>query len=1043
MKFLLKFVCRELFYHRTRTLLALLAILTTSCMVVWFVGNLNMAGMQKKSQVKEFFGQYTLILFSSEPLDGTFQETLKGCSEVERLDWAFLASSHMARADRENALADKMRQQLGTPMRSPNLLGLGTAVAPFEMEEGRWYSAPMECVLSTAAISLLKGWNDTSDSAMQVGDELAIDTPEGEKRLKVVGIFEQNSISGGRMGGSMGTFAFGFGVGLGGGPPSSSGQKAPSANTQQPPPRRSDPGAASVYVSLEDAYRITGKTPEVNMAYVTLNRKVAPADFYALLEKKLGKSLSEMQVATADIPAMEKRLEEQLSGDSLWKQVWSTLGLVLLASVFIIFTTLSMGVSERVRLLAMLRTLGLTRFQIAASIMLEGLLLGILGWLGGMVSGWLLLLLLNGFQTGRWLWWMPTWNVWLLSLGCSLCGALLASIIPAWRATRIAPLESMVRRSRNLTPGQILVAGIVGLVLLSLVPMFVFWFDWDKGFRLAMFSTFGTLFLMGGFLLLFPGLMVLTEKVLGPAVARILGFDSHFLANQLTSHQWRTMGTTMAVSIGLGLFTAVQIWSASMVAIFTIPDTIPDTLVAFLPNGVSSQDARAVRKLPWVVEEDFMRMVVEQPSLDLESMPQWQEMGGIGMDNVTIFGLDPQIAFRAENPTVRLKVLEGSREEILRGLCSPDVKGCVISDAFSLRAGLHVGDKLRLIAPESARRGRGGPGGRPGGGMRGEGNRPAPDNVSQVSQTPSENPPAPAPPKDVPPKDAPPEGIRPGGMRPGGGSAETAVVEYTVVGVVELPGWQWLTKRSGVRTQAGRTGALLFAAYDDVKFDFHPNENAFFWFNTKPGTKYEDVFDTMQEIAKRSLEKPEPTGENVGLGEKPYPGDAFQAASARGLRQKIAQVSTVESLNESLFGRAGSVIAMMSRMPLMILILSTIAVLNTMVISVRSRWWEMGVLRAYGVTRSGLIRMILAESILIGLCACVLSFSFGWFYSWLANGMVQYTSFFGEVPPPVVVPWNQLGTGYFLALAVCLLASLWPAFTAGLREPSQLLQRKE
>lgn len=433
-----------------------------------------------------------------------------------------------------------------------------------------------------------------------------------------------------------------------------------------------------------------------------------------------------------------------------------------------------------------------------------------------------------------------------------------------------------------------------------------------------------------------------------------------------------------------------------------------------------------------------MRMVVEQPSLDLESMPRWQEMGGIGMDNVTIFGLDPQIAFRAENPTVRLKILEGSREEILRGLCSPDVKGCVISDAFSLRAGLHVGDKLRLIAPESARRGRGGPGGRPGGGMRGEGNRPAPDNVSQVSQTPSENPPAPAPPKD-----APPAGMRPGGMRPGGEPAEPTIVEYTVVGVVELPGWQWLTKRSGVRTQAGRTGALLFAAYDDVKFDFHPNENAFFWFNTKPGTKYEDVFDTMQEIAKQSLEKSATTGEHVGLGEKQYPGDAFQAASARGLRQKIAQVSTVESLNESLFGRAGSVIAMMSRMPLMILILSTIAVLNTMVISVRSRWWEMGVLRAYGVTRSGLIRMILAESILIGLCACVLSFSFGWFYAWLANGMVQYTSFFGEVPPPVVVPWNQLGTGYFLALAVCLLASLWPAFTAGLREPSQLLQRKE
>ena len=63
----------------------------------------------------------------------------------------------------------------------------------------------------------------------------------------------------------------------------------------------------------------------------------------------------------------------------------------LLAALFIIFTTLSMGVTERVRQFAVMRAVGLTRGQVARVIAVEGIMLALIGWGGGLLAGWGLL----------------------------------------------------------------------------------------------------------------------------------------------------------------------------------------------------------------------------------------------------------------------------------------------------------------------------------------------------------------------------------------------------------------------------------------------------------------------------------------------------------------------------------------------------------------------------------------------------------------------------------------------------------------------------
>src|SRR5205814_7089517 len=49
---------------------------------------------------------------------------------------------------------------------------------------------------------------------------------------------------------------------------------------------------------------------------------------------------------------------------------------------------------------------------------------------------------------------------------------------------------------------------------------------------------------------------------------------------------------------------------------------------------------------------------------------------------------------------------------------------------------------------------------------------------------------------------------------------------------------------------------------------------------------------------------------------------------------------------------------------------ASLGVMNTIIASVRTRTWQLGVLRSVGMTRSQLLRLILAEGVLLGLGGC-------------------------------------------------------------------------
>ncbi|WP_324290383.1 ABC transporter permease [Streptomyces sp. H27-H1] len=107
----------------------------------------------------------------------------------------------------------------------------------------------------------------------------------------------------------------------------------------------------------------------------------------------------------------------------------------------------------------------------------------------------------------------------------------------------------------------------------------------------------------------------------------------------------------------------------------------------------------------------------------------------------------------------------------------------------------------------------------------------------------------------------------------------------------------------------------------------------------------------------------------------------------------------------------------------MALVIAAPGIANTLAMSVLERRKEIGTLRAIGLDRAGVARMIRMEALLVGALGAAVGTVMGIFTGW-ALGRTLQESVVGHA---LVVPWGRLALGVLLALAGALLASLWPA----------------
>lgn len=1022
--------------HPLRLVLTSLAMIASACMVVWVVSGYDALASQFGGQAAGYLGRYDFFVVPEDPADAYVDTALveqlrrdpavAEVTPVAQLDTRLLnpnagpggfggpggpagpgvsdggpggfgggpggfggrglPSGLSAEPKPQGGLAGpgapagkgKRGGPGGFPFRgfgaSPMLVGTDAQQPPQALVEGAWID-PQHPELRGAVI----GKATAERMGFKVGDEALVIFGTKEYRLQIAGLIEQGAPQ--------------LGMGRGMRPPGS------------PKPRtgiEAGPAAAAIYVPMSLAMHFTRGKAKVNLINIRLKpeAKSQLVQFRATWEVRIARLRPAVSLLGVD--DIRTGIEEGLMATRTRQEAWGATGLSLLAALFIIFSTLSMGVTERVRQFAILRAVGLTRAQVALVIAVEALLLALIGWGGGLLAGWGLIAILaraqtDLFRSGAAL---GTWCVVLTGLS-ALGGALAASVLPAWRAMRVQPLEAMSPH-RSLRPGLFWTTtlGIAGLLLIAINPLLVYAASetMSSDMLYAVYAAVGCTTMAVGFLLLTPATILIFERAIGPLVARLLFLDPRLLRSQLGSNLWRTLGTTAALTVGLGLFVAMQIWGYSMLQPFKPGDWVPDALVAFQRGGLPDAEIAAVRAIEGVRADQCLPLAVEQPKLASDITGSEDHASVIRQNNVIMIGLDPQVAFGGPDPLLKVRFVEGDPEEAIAKLRQG--RNCIVPDHFLRAAKLKLGDSFSLLLPNS-------PAKRVRYTIAGAVSLPGWHWMTKFS------------------------GLR----RREGRSAAMVFADFGAMRrdfELHQVNFLWLNvdERAGEKclAEALQIDAELKAAAAASRPSTGPAPPVVDEPMTAKKAAIFKVAQALQPIADRNLGEEQPV--NV-QGRWSFGATMFGPS---------VRVSTPAEVGAFITTRASGMIWASCYLPLITLVVTSLGVVNTVMASVRARRWEFGVLRSQGVTRSGLFRMILAEGLLIGLITCLLSLAFGVFSGWCGTGISQHVSFFGGLAPPLVLPWPQLAFGFSVTLALCLAAALWPAISTGRTEPLQLLQ---
>ena len=242
-------------------------------------------------------------------------------------------------------------------------------------------------------------------------------------------------------------------------------------------------------------------------------------------------------------------------------------GVALFVGIFLILNTFSILVAQRTGELALLRSLGASRRQVIGSVLLEAVIIGLIastiGLFAGMGVAAALKAVMQSFSgatfPGAWLV-VPASAV-LAAYAVGVLVTVVAAVLPALRASRVAPVEALREASTKTRPSVVLSAlgGVLTLAGAAAVGAALFGSIGD--------ATLWTLLLgvMGAFI----GVAMLTPAIAGPVISvlgRAMSFSTPGRLGRLNSarNPRRTAITAAALMIGIALVTGVSVLASSL-----------------------------------------------------------------------------------------------------------------------------------------------------------------------------------------------------------------------------------------------------------------------------------------------------------------------------------------------------------------------------------------------------------------------------------------------------------------------------------------------
>jgi putative ABC transport system permease protein len=154
------------------------------------------------------------------------------------------------------------------------------------------------------------------------------------------------------------------------------------------------------------------------------------------------------------------------------------------------------------------------------------------------------------------------------------------------------------------------------------------------------------------------------------------------------------------------------------------------------------------------------------------------------------------------------------------------------------------------------------------------------------------------------------------------------------------------------------------------------------------------------------------------------PSDANREALVKALGDNpIIKIQDKADMSQEIGSAISLMLNILYGLLAMAVIVAVLGVINTLAMSVFERQHEIGMLRAVGLDRRSVKRMVRLESLVISLFGAVLGIGLGVFFAWaaghaIANNMATYE---------LVLPWDRIGLFLALAAVVGVLAAVWPA----------------
>lgn len=307
----------------------------------------------------------------------------------------------------------------------------------------------------------------------------------------------------------------------------------------------------------------------------------------------------------------------------------------LFVSSFIIYNTFSIVVAQRSRELALLRALGAARAQVVRSVVVEAVVVGtiaaLIGAAVGVGFGALVtsLLTARGFVPPD----APLAIVPVRYIAAVVVGVLvtvLSSLVPAWRASRVAPVAAMRDAEvEDRRPSRLRIVMSTAAVLGG---------GGAIGAGLAFNVPLRQLFVFGGMGVVFLGMAGLAPALIGPA-ARILGRPVQAFRAVTGRLAWenaarspkRSGATSSAVMIGVGLVCFIAILGESFRA--TTTDAIDRAVQGDFVVNTRSVELQGASPL-------LTRQLGQQPGVQAASGLR-AGLGKFDQSPVLVFGVDP------------------------------------------------------------------------------------------------------------------------------------------------------------------------------------------------------------------------------------------------------------------------------------------------------------------------------------------------------------------------------------------------------------------